>query len=665
MDQNLASETTESSVFPRFKDSRRILAVALIKLLVDGLLFYLVLYGPLHKAGAFRYLSEDYEALCATCRSLSVPQPGYAVYFWLGLLLSAFLYLYTVFLIDVRRRVSYLLYAGFLGIDVLFVLQPSKLVLTVLLCALILTFLKFRSAVLRYSLSAAVLILYGVFVWHPALIVIPVYLIARLWQRNDTYAIRVCILLMLAFCLLYQAGVISKIYQLHPSITTTATYRRRFPDENYMGHVSYYLLDTLLTLVRILLPVDALILGNGILVRIYAAAQLVTVTLLFRRMRRLIQIDWRGTISADDRLQMDSFVILTALVCGQCATAQEPLEALRFVSACYPFLLYLTFSADNRVIYPVLKRDLSGSCPVVFCHKGDDSYVFDVLQRAGRSCGYRNVVLLGDESNRGYIANWVDASHCNEEEIVKFRNVFRPFGIDSVGEFDLACFERHFALYGFMKERGIERCFLCDSDVLVYGNLCKLNIDDADFACTGTASDAFLKESVSPHCAYWKIDRLRQFLDFVLYVYRSNTNWLKEVCQKQTEEGKPSRITDTVLLTAWCKILSGYDKGFRYRNLCEVKTVSDGDQPESLVVWDYALSSADNLETDEYRFNEHRQTKEFRFRNHIPYFTRREDGSEVAVMCLHCSRCSRYIPLLIRETRFAPLYMLNRLMYRK
>ena len=650
-----ATADNEMNVFPRLADSRRVLVVALIKLLADGLLFYLVLYGPLHKAGAFGYLASDYDALCRTLRSVSLPVPGYALYFALGLFFASVLYLYTVYIIDVRRKVSYLLYAGFLGIDVLFVLQPVKLLLTVLMCAALMTFLKFRRASLRYGLCAAVILVYGIFIWYPALLVIPIYLISRLWQRNDTYAIRVCVLLMLVFCVLYQAGVISRIYQLHPSITTDFTYRRRFPDENYMGHVSYYLLDTLLTLVRVILPVDALVFGKGILVRIYAVAQLVTVVLLYRRMRRLIQVNWRESVGREDRLQMDVFTILCALASAQCVTALEPIDALRFLSACYPFLLYLTFSADNRVEYPVLDRDLSGRCPVVFCHKGDDSYVFDVLQRAGRSCGYRNVVLLGDESNRGYIANWVDASKCNEEETTRFRNVFRPFGIDAVGEFDLACFERHFALYGFMKDRGVERCFLCDSDVLVYGNLCELTIDDADFACTGTASDAFLKESVSPHCAYWTIDRLRQFLDFVMYVYRSNTNWLKEVCQKQTQEGKPSRITDTVLLTAWCKILEGYDKDFRYRNLCEVK---DG------VTWDYSLSSADNLDTDEYVFNKQRRTKEFKFRNHIPHFTRKDDGSDVSVMCLHCSRCSSYIPLLISETRFSPLYVLNRLMYR-
>ncbi|MBR7020500.1 MAG: hypothetical protein IKI15_05550 [Lachnospiraceae bacterium] len=687
--EHSAAEANESRVFPRLADSRRVLFVALLKLLLDGILIFVVLYSPLHKDGVFRYMSEDYDALCKALRDLSLPQPGYTLFFILGLLLASALYLYTVYIIDVKRRVSFLLYAGFCGIDVLFVLQPSELLRTVLLCAAMMTFLKFRRPALRYGLCTAAVLLYGIFVWYPALLVIPVYLISRLWQRNDTYAIRACVILMLVFCILYQAGVISTIYRLHPSITTDITYRRRFPNENYMGHVSYYLLDTLLTLLRIVFPVDALVMGPGFTVRVYAIAQLVTVFLLFRRVRRLIQINWRGEVSRDDRLQMDALVILCALAGGQSVTAQEPLEALRFLSACYPFLLYLTFSADNRVQYPVLNRDLSGTCPVVFCHNGDDSYVFDVLQRAGRSCGYRNIVLLGDEANRGYIGNWVNASECNAEETAKFRNLYRPFGIDSVGDFDLACLERHFALYGFMKDRGVERCFLCDSDVLVYGNLCELNIDDADFACTGTASDAFLRENVSPHCAYWTIDRLRQFLDFVMYVYRSNTNWLKEVCNKQTAEGKPSRITDTVLLTAWCKVLSEYDGAFRYRNLCEVKEMPDLSENEASsdgsdtadekaadksktkkdrfagqsVVWDYGLSLADNLETDEYVYNSQRQTKEFRFRNHIPYFTRKDDNREVAAMCLHCSHCSRYIPLLIRETRFSPLYALNRLMY--
>ena len=118
-----ATADNEMNVFPRLADSRRVLVVALIKLLVDGFLFYLVLYGPLHKAGAFGYLASDYDALCRTLRGVSLPVPGYALYFALGLFFASVLYLYTVYIIDVRRKVSYLLYAGFLGIDVCCVLD--------------------------------------------------------------------------------------------------------------------------------------------------------------------------------------------------------------------------------------------------------------------------------------------------------------------------------------------------------------------------------------------------------------------------------------------------------------------------------------------------------------------------------------------------------------
>ena len=651
------SAYNEMPLFPRLADSRRVLVVALIKLFLDGILFFLILYSPLHRLGVFRYMAEDYWQTCLSFRKISLPEPSYSLWFFTGLLFATVLYLYSVYIANIRKKVSYLMYAGLFGIDVLFVIQPSNLLFTVLLCALLLTFLRIGNPIVRYSLCGATVLLYGLLVTYTGLLLIPVYLVARLWQKNDTNGIRVCVLLMLLFCLLYQAGVISKIYELHPSIITEATYKRRFPDENYMGHVSYYLVDTVLILLRILFPFDALFAsGSDLITRIYAAAQLVTIALLYPRMRHLLQARSKRGIGREDRMQSDVFIALGALACSQCFTAKEPIEALRYLSACYPLLYYLMFTAGDRVLYPQLQRDLSGTCPVVFCHRGGDDYLHDVLQRAGRSCGYRNIVLLGDEDNRGFLSNWVDIATCNKEETTRFRALYRPYGDSDATMFDLICLERHFALYGFMKDRGIDRCFLCDSDVLVYGNLCELPLEDADFACTGTASAEFLKENVSPHCAYWTIDRLRQFLDFVLYVYRSNTEWLKEVCRKQTLEGTPSRITDTVLLTAWCKIVSEYDKDFRYRNLCEVK---DG------VTWDYALSTPDNLEQDEYRYNRMRQTKDFRFRKHIPYFTKKNDGNEVAAMCLHLSHCSTYTPLLLHETGLSFLYLFNHLMYRE
>ena len=636
-----------------FAGNRRILIVALCKLLVCGFLFYLVFYSKLHELGVFRSMTEDYTKLNDTLAALSLPTLGYSVYFIGGLILSAVLYLCAVAVAGIRRRVAFLVYAAFFGIDILFVLQPSGLLLTVLFSTLVLASLRIRRVPLRYTLASLTVAVYAVLVSPAAAVIIPIYLISRLWQRNDLHAIRLCTVCVLVFCLLYQTGLISRIYEYHPAIDSAATYRRLFPDENYMGHVAYYLADTAVIFLRILVPVEVF-LKFDLILWIFAAAQLATVVLMLRRIRRILQINWKMPIRSEDRLQTDVLIVLIGFLFSLCFTATDPMPTLRLISGCYPLLLFLTFSANERAVYPVLDRDLSEACPVVFCHSGDDDYAYDALQRAGRSCGFKNVVLIGAECNRGFVSNWFDGSTLNEEDISVFRKIYTPIGPEETRDFDRACFERHFALYGLMTKKNIDRCFLCDSDVLVYGDLCNLPVDGVDFACTGTASAEFLEETISPHCAYWTRPRLRQFLNFVLHIYQSNTTWLEAVCHRQEGEGKPARSTDTVLLTAWCKIVARYDKAFRYRNLCEV---------DNGVVWDFALTTPDNLVKDEYVFDERRKLKQFVFKDHIPYFTRREDGSEVGAMCLHCRGCSSLLPVLLRESHNSILYALNRLMY--
>ena len=78
----------------------------------------------------------------------------------------------------------------------------------------------------------------------------------------------------------------------------------------------------------------------------------------------------------------------------------------------------------------------------------------------------------------------------------------------------------------------------------------------------------------------------------------------------------------------------------------------------------FSLATADNLTPDEYVFlpGQHRKTILFR-KDGKPYFTRSEDGSKIRAVCIHCSGCRSYIPLLRRRRRCGVLYILARWLY--
>ena len=632
----------------------RIPVAATIALVLYGVLFYVVAYGPLKRAGAFSGMVADYSRLNSFLAAHGLGTLSYTVYFIGGLAIAAILALGAIAAMRIRRRVSFVIYLYLFGIGFLYVLQPSKLLLTVLFCTLLLWGLHIRDARIRYPVCVAFVALYGVFVMRAALIIIPIYLLVRLWQKNDTLAIRVFIAVLLIFCLMYQSGLIARLYELHPGVGSDATYRRLFPDENYMGHVSYYLLDTALTLVRILFPIEVFRKIEP-LTWIFAAAQIVTTVFLLLWFRRLLSVNWNEKVTRNDRLQADVLAVIVALYVSLSFQAENPQDVLRTISGWFPLLLFGAFAADRSIRYPVQDRDLSGTCPVVFYHKGACDGLGEVLQQAGRTCGFKNVVLLGDESNRGLVSNWYDIDSLDSDDLKDFREVYKTVGDTSDEAMLQMCFERHFHLYNFLSAHNIERCFLLDSDVLVYDDLSSLPMDDTDFACTGTESADFLKERISPHCTYWTTKRLRKFLDFVLHIYHSNVQWLTDVCLKQEEAGGRAFISDAMLVAAWLKLTARYDRNFRYVNLCEVR---DG------AAWDFSLATADNLTPDEYVFlpGQHRKTILFR-KDGKPYFTRSEDGSKIRAVCIHCSGCRSYIPLLRRRRRCGVLYILARWLY--
>ncbi len=634
------------------KDRRKVLFVALLKLAVDGLLYYLLLYRGLHKLGAFFEMTKDFGRLNDLLGQAGIPQISYTVYFIGGLTLAAVLYLLTIMIIGVRRRVPYLCFALLPVLDTLFVFQPSALLLSVALFTAVIGFLNIRHAWLRYLLCFAAIFAYGFFLERTALVIIPIYLIARLWQKHDLAAIRICVLALLVFCLLYQAGYVAKLYELHPGVTSDATFRRLFPDENYMGHVSYYLLDTLLTLVRIIFPVEVFARVTP-LNWYYALLQLIIVFFLFRRFARLMQVDWKKGCTRDERLQADALTILAAYAASLSIASTEPSDTLRALTACYPLFLYLLFAADNCVLYPVLERDLSGSCPVVYLHNGGGDVWYTILQRAARVCGFRNVALLGDEANRGYVANWADAESLNREERNYFRKYYRPIGGRDADHRAFDSLDRHFALYGYMKDHGITRCFLCDDDVIWYANPAQWNADGIHLADTAAGGSTFLQHRTSPHCIYWTDNCLRQFLDFVLLVYRDQFRWLTEVSKRQSGEDQEELITDALLLDAWRRIAPNYLDNFRYRCLSE---------PEDGLVWDCDFASADNQAADEYVYDTALGTKAFRFRHGSPVLKLRENDAEVTAACLRCGNCKAYIQPLTRKYNGRLIYRLYRMM---
>ena len=110
----------------------RLIAAAAVALVIYGVLFYIVFYNKLRGAGAFSSMVADYRNLNTFLAKHGGKSLPYAVYFLGGLALAAILYMTVVTALRIRLRISFFLYVIFFGIGLLYVVQPSKLLLTVL-----------------------------------------------------------------------------------------------------------------------------------------------------------------------------------------------------------------------------------------------------------------------------------------------------------------------------------------------------------------------------------------------------------------------------------------------------------------------------------------------------------------------------------------------------
>jgi len=113
--------------------------------------------------------------------------------------------------------------------------------------------------------------------------------------------------------------------------------------------------------------------------------------------------------------------------------------------------------------------------PVIFIHKSDSYYLKDSLWQAKQ---YNNrVILIGDESNSHYdgVEHYRTEEYFSEAE--DFAKIYQHQAVNPYN-YELFCIQRWFVLKEFMEKNQIEKCFYCDSDIMLY---CDVNEEYENF----------------------------------------------------------------------------------------------------------------------------------------------------------------------------------------
>lgn len=112
------------------------------------------------------------------------------------------------------------------------------------------------------------------------------------------------------------------------------------------------------------------------------------------------------------------------------------------------------------------------SLPIVFIHKGYSDYMEYSLRQAKYSNPDSELILLGDEANDRF--DFI--THVNMKNYSSSANDFAKFYkhySTNPYHYELFCIQRWFILNEYMNEKNIDKCFVCDTDVMIYSNIDK------------------------------------------------------------------------------------------------------------------------------------------------------------------------------------------------
>ncbi len=564
----------------------------------------------------------------------------------------AVLYLLLLATLKIRRKTGYLLFSLLFVFDAVFLMQPAKTLMLFVLCSLILLCLRIRGS-WRYVPVFALIAGYALWRNVYLLGILPLFLLAIIWRRSDKWGFRAFLVLVTAVCLLYQFGFLEMLLHARGSAGGATFLQNLYEDEEIVGHISYFLINYAAIVGRILFPYEVFTKSTHHAWPFFFL-QIGALALYIRTFLYLIDVDFRkGHYKEDDRIQHDVLSFILSFIAVQALCEPDLGQVFRHMTGLMPCYLYLLFEANHRHYKPAILRDFAGTCPLIFFHCGGEDYVYDVLEKAGKVCGSRNVILLGDEANRGFSTNWYRAEDYLKEAAEEFHQIFRHIGRDGGEDFEKTCFDRHFALAAFCREKGIEECFFLDSDVLLYQNPVENHDPALGFGCCNAKLPTSLGEAAAPHFLYWKTAQLENFLQFIIRVYSSESTWLEDVSRiSESEAYSNKEITDGTLLTAWKRISEGRSKDFAF---CNFSTIVNGQ------TCDYCLTSADNAVQDEYVMSRLCGTKKLHFHKGTPILTT-GDGQKVTARLLHCKdKKEAYTDLLAKGSNFAPAYVLRRI----
>lgn len=283
--------------------------------------------------------------------------------------------------------------------------------------------------------------------------------------------------------------------------------------------------------------------------------------------------------------------------------------------------------------------------PVFFVHSGNNDYLNYTIKQAENvnSCVY----LLGDESNKEKAKQWFRMSDYLSDEYNNFTQHYVHMSSNPY-LFELNCFRRFFVTYEFAKRNSINRFMMLDSDLLAFSDFSKIDFGDAIAALSIPHCQDKYVWTASPHCSYWTIEGIRDFLNFLTYEYTIGIHELMEKWEYHQTNQIKGGICDMTLLYLWAR-----NKGDTH--IYNTLAIKDN------AVFDHFLSVSEGIQKGIFPVRKFCNIKHLKFVNGEAFF-KNNTGEWIKTHSIHAQGKSKiYIPTLYAQRTSVVWYVCAKL----
>lgn len=267
--------------------------------------------------------------------------------------------------------------------------------------------------------------------------------------------------------------------------------------------------------------------------------------------------------------------------------------------------------------------------PIIIYHLGYRDYVPLCMKQALKY--NKNVIFITDVVEKYEKIEGLTLVNSNNymEKINIFQELYIHLSSNS-RMLEFLCIIRWIVIHEYMNENNIERAFICDSDVLIYDNITKLNdkyLKQYPFMlCSSPSKNLTGGQSV------WNLSELEKFVNFVFEFYENQENMTNTI-DWYSKNKSVGGICDMTLLYYFAHNETKF-KGLRLPNYptfkMELNQIFEND-----FTFDLHMDSAGNHEYPEDWEMSERGSKNIKYIDGIPYCHNKRLKKDIRFILLH------------------------------